>query len=296
MAMQFFINETIPSSWDVLITFAWNIKEKLKLAGWTVVNSSNGGSVSNSDVFPAAYNGTFNFWILLESPAGIITGGTGKVWLSIIVNTLTLSIELHHTLPTDATYAIPPTSLAKLVSGNFSYTLLVSASYKFQMVIWSNGTFWAGLAKFGADYLEAFVSVYPVSDINYSYPFAIAIKAVYQNTRWSESVLDNAAGWNFDGAVSSTGFRTMLMQGASGVVGYNLPATGDLANKHLDSKVYLYNGHTGSVGVIGKIGAEGYDFGITGCTSVVNSSVDANIPKRCLYGGVWLPTNAVITA
>jgi hypothetical protein len=281
------------------------LKEKLKLNGWTVLQTLNSaGVVSTADDFPSTSTVNNAVWVLLESPAGIITGGQGKVWLTLTYSPFDNAscMTLHNQAPAggavdngDRRNGLPPTSSTQLKTIIAATVLADSAgSYLFNIVVWSSGAFWMGVAKNGDGQLKLFLSVYPLSDINYAYPYAIAVKAVYQSMRWSDSILDNALGWNFDGSVCTENFRFMSLQGAAGKVGYNLSATGDLAGNNLNGKIYLYNPHAGSICIVGKLGAEGYDFAITGCAAFPNGSVDASTPKRCIYGDLMLPANAVI--
>jgi hypothetical protein len=101
-------------------------------------------------------------------------------------------------------------------------------------------------------------------------------------------------GWNADGSVVANPFRLAFMGGAAGIIGYGLPSFGDMAGNNLQSKLYLYNPNAGSMCIIGKLGAENYDLGITGCSSIPNGGVDASSPKYNFYDRLLLPANAVM--
>ena len=305
MAMIFSLNATPQNTSTTAAagqSYQFWLKEQMVAAGWVVKYSFIGsGSYSATDQWTSYSTIAAWSWIILESPAGIITGGSGKVWIVIHSNATVGTapgIKASTVLPTGYS-SIPGTipSATNELAVNAVGTALIGASViKFNFVAWSNGCFWSGVSVSGLGYLSTFVAVYPISDINYSYPYAIGFKAAYLITRWSDAIFDAAKCWNYDGTASSGGMRARLMTGIAGATGTGLGATGDLQGNHLSSNVYMFNDTAASNQLVGKLGAETYDFGVTGCTALTNGTQDGNTIKRILYGGCWLPANAVITS
>lgn len=304
MAMTFSLNDTPADVTTVSLTmqsFLYYIKTKLVAAGWTVKASSNGTSYSASaDLWTSytAFGGTtVHWWTLLESPAGIITGGTGKIWLVLDAETATpsfMATAIHNVLPTGGSTTTTPTSTNQTGQSKIAFFNATAIPLRFNFVAWSNGTFWFGSSAYGTAVLTSFLAVYPISNIVSSYPYAVCAKQVFYASRWVEAVFDLAYGWNVDGTACTGKIRTRFLSGGAGAVGAGVNASGDLQGKHPYSDIYLHNDSAGSYQQIGMLGAEGYNFGITGATTLANGTVDANTVTKCLYGSLWLPANDVI--
>lgn len=303
--MNFYTNVPLADTSTIKIIqtqFVRMLIDKMKLNGWTVVRSSDGVTLSTSDNFPSTtFSGTP--WITLKSPVNIVSGGTGYIWYTFYIDvpwgaaTPLLYSRLHRTDPTAGSVSSPDSSNNQLATAFIpasSYNGMEYTSINFNATFWSNGAFIATMTKLGAGYSVICISLLPITDVMYNYPYPIALKMFSTTARWTVSLFDNLSGWDANGNEINNSLRLAYLGGAFGVIGVGATATGDRGGNNLNTKLYVYNTVAGSVGIIGKIGGETCDLTATGCTAIPTGSSDANVPTRSFQGDLMIPTNAVL--
>jgi hypothetical protein len=280
------------------------LKENLVSLGWTVLSSSDGTTYSPStDLWASIANIGSTAHVLLVSPVGIITGGTGKVWLMLgsSATAANATVTAHNTLPTGGTSSVFPTStevLAVLSNSSFINNSL-NPNNKFNFVGWDNGAFSMLNVCSGNGGFSNIISAYPLSDISNTYPYAIAFKSTNNNgggARLIASHLDTPKLWNRNGiAALASGKINYLSNSSGNAVGFANPGTGDAQGNHHQSNIYLYNINPAQWERIGKIGRDGYDFAISGETALALGSVNAIPTTNVVCGDISHPANAVIS-
>lgn len=303
--MYFSINQTPTDETTIanqVRSFLFFVKTALVANGWVVKSSSTGSSYNGSGDNWTAYTDISAgalAWCCLESPASIITGGSGKVWIVLGYNSggtaYNAYMTAHRELPTGgATNLMPTTATVLTVLNNGALFATSLASCKFHITMWPTGAFWAGASLTSNANINTCIQVMPVTDIIGSFPYAIAFKASYASASWPQTHFDNMKSWNSDGSVTSNGaFCTAeaRLQSSFTLLGATITTAGNLAGNQEASKIYV---NISGQGKIGTLGGSTYDFLACGSTALANGTTDAATPKHTFNNNIFWPSNAAI--
>jgi hypothetical protein len=276
-------------------------KQSLVSVGWTAKSGMGTAYTASGDPWVTLANvaaATNNAHCVLESPAGFITGGSGKVWIMLCGGTSTGGgITAHNVLPSGGSATVRPVSTEQLNVLTEASQLLPTAhiGLKVSFTGWTNGAFQFVTATIGSGTVSNYFSCLTPADNTASYPYCVAFKFLcISPARMSVTNFEQHKIWNRSGQAANADGRIMFNGNSLGAIGANVGFTGDYQGNHHQSGVVLYNCYANNWERLGTLGAEGYYFAVTGSAALGMGTMMDIGNTQCNIGSVFVPANTTI--
>jgi len=280
-------------------------------AGWTVVQTCNGTSVSSSNLLATLAD--FNWaasgarsWFVLASPEGFVAGTSGsytgsKSQTYIVVDLLNANSYFstwtyHNSVPTGGTTSAAPTSANVIGSGSVQdFRSTFASNAVLHMLCTAKGAFIIMAGHLGYGQIYSLTAIPPFTNIenngarDYAYATGIIRRFNESSGGWSSALTSTFHGWSDDGYIAT--ITSFYLSGAGSVIGSSIPEGGDsftgLAHSSSVTMVNLTSGKSARIGDIS-------DLQVTGHLHTQGKYDSNSVVTYVFFGGVWMPCNTTV--